>query len=369
MSANSKDDDKIIESGHVNAFFLVSERYEQNANLIEQAISKLNLVDSSIEKIVISSEDSHPLNWLDVLQNRPLFHDRSVLIIRHILKTDIPQEVLNNLKNQLKNIPEWGYVFFICENEYGDSLVQKTHEGRLQNWLKWAKSSSLEILGCIQKKSGNLSNSITHFCKENNIKIEPGAVKYLAGLYKSNPDFVFSELDRMILSLDSGSKDKVITETYVKEDLIHLNTIDIFKFVDDVMQGNIKGVIAKIHLLDDPGLQIDAWIHTKFLPVLTKQIKLVWQALTGITKDVSRSDLSRLNDLFPDKPRLYQEASWMQDKIYYTAKTWDHEKVMHANDLLSRFDSKIKGIEESASTKDALVDLILGVTSLNIKKQ
>ncbi len=342
------------EGNLARVFVLASSNYKKNNINIDLVLESIPTTKNDTEIFTINATEVECASWLDTLHNKPLFTSYCCTVIRHLLKLNLSEKEKSNLAELIAQIPSWGILILILDNEYTEGSAKKTEDNKLESWVKWAKKNSVTILG-LEEKNKNIKNAITEYCTLKNIKIEPNAVQYLSTIFRNNTELALLEIDKIIN--DSELTNIVITHQLLTSTLSHLHKIDTFKLIDEIFCGNICYVESQRYLLDE-ATNLDEWLHTHFLPVFTKQLTLIWQAITINTL----KDYPNYQQLIPSKPSISSEPSWIKNKIQQQSKMWNITKIAEVYQHLATLDNKLKGIESGSSTKDEIINLMFKCT-------
>lgn len=130
----------------------------------------------------------------------------------------------------------------------------------------------------------NINSAVTNFFE--NYKLDPGVIELLISRVGNNLDIIYQEIEKLKIY---KINDKIIT----KQDILDLTTevidVDIFKFVDDIINKNKKDAIKtykQLLKLNEEPIKIIALIASKF--------RLMYQACILTKKGYTEQQISEI---------------------------------------------------------------------------
>ena len=237
-----------------------------NKHKIEEInISKYDLEVNSIKEIL---DDATTVSLFS--SNKLIIVENSFIFSRTTKKIDNVELLENYLKQDNKDV----IIIFINPNEKLDSVK------KIVKSIK-EKGKILEF-----NPMKNINSTVKTMFDD--YKLENGIIELLINRVGNNLDLIYQEVEKL--------KIYKIEEKYItKEDILNLTTeiidIDIFKFVDDIINKNKKEAIKtykELLKLNEEPIKIIALIASKF--------RLMYQACTLTKKGYTEDQISEILD-------------------------------------------------------------------------
>lgn len=227
------------------------------------SISRYDLENDLLNSII---DDANTISLFD--SNKLIIVDNAFIFSRTTKKIDNIELIEEYLNNPNPNTT----IIFIDRLENIDSV---------KKIVKAIKSK-----GIIKEFNPlkNINNSVKEMFGD--YKIDNGTLDYFINRVGSNLEIISSEIDKLKLyKLD----DKIIT----KEDINNISTeninVDIFKFVDDIINKNKKDAIKSYREL----LKINEE-PIKIIAILSSKFRLMYQACTLTKKGLTEDKISEI---------------------------------------------------------------------------
>ena len=237
-----------------------------NKHKIEEInISKYDLEVNSIKEIL---DDATTVSLFS--SNKLIIVENSFIFSRTTKKIDNVELLENYLKQDNNDV----IIIFINPNEKLDSVK------KIVKSIK-EKGKILEF-----NPMKNINSTVKTMFDD--YKLENGIIELLINRVGNNLDLIYQEVEKL--------KIYKIEEKYItKEDILNLTTeiidIDIFKFVDDIINKNKKEAIKtykELLKLNEEPIKIIALIASKF--------RLMYQACTLTKKGYTEDQISEILD-------------------------------------------------------------------------
>lgn len=234
-----------------------------NGKFDDISISRYDLENDLLSDII---DDANTISLFD--SNKLIIVDNAFIFSRTTKKVDNVELIEEYLNNPNPNTT----IVFIDRLENIDSVKKIV--------------KSIKSKGII--KEFNPLKSINNSVKEmfGDYKIDTSTLDYFINRVGSNLEIISSEIDKLKLyKLD----DKIIT----KEDIDNISTeninVDIFKFVDDIINKNKKDAIKSYREL----LKINEE-PIKIIAILSSKFRLMYQACTLTKKGLTEDKISEI---------------------------------------------------------------------------
>lgn len=300
--------------------------------------------------------DSKPQSeWIALASTHPFMGKKRLVVVRNLLREAEPKEFL---KKQAKSLPEFSLIVLVADEEKGNDSKQKKFATHRTKWEKWVKS-----VGGYTVKFELNDRQIRMLIKEEveskNKKISTAAIQKMIELTNSDYSLIAKEIEKIALYI--GEK-----EEFRIHDIETLVTPsyewNIFRLVDSSLQGKCSESLDQLRNLVKTGDKLDEAAYMKILPMISRQVKLLWQAKLHIQNN------SPTADFYLEKPDFRKEQDWLQQKLIHQAKNITFDQLSQTLYLIAETDAKLKGIIHTSNILEALEQLILGMNK-NIQIQ
>ena len=226
-------------------------------------ISKYDLEINSIKEIL---DDANTVSLFS--SNKLLIIENSFIFSRTTKKIDNVELLEEYLKQKNEDI----IIIFVNNNEKIDSVK------KIVKLIK-EKGKIIEY-----NPLKNINNTVKNMFDD--YKLETGCIELLINRVGTNLDLLYQEIEKLKIY---KIEDKFIT----KEDILDLTTeiidIDIFKFVDDIINKNKKDAIKTykelLKLNEEP---------IKILTLIDSKFRLMYQASTLAKKGYTEEQISEI---------------------------------------------------------------------------
>ena len=199
----------------------------------------------------------------------PLIADQRVVVLNNPLAMAGGRDGNQRFLTLLNSIPETTCLILVLHDTYERrdwaALPAKSF---LRKWAAERPDSAV-IETHARPDLNGMRGWITAKANELGGQIEPGAARLLIGMIGNDTGEARQALDKLLLYVDFA---RPIDESDVSELITANNTVNIFAMIDDLVAGNAKSALIKLHQLieeqDVPGV----------LAMITRQFRLLVQA-------------------------------------------------------------------------------------------
>ena len=246
--------------------------------LIDKEVKNI-INKSKVDSINISKYDLEVNTIKEILediQTVSLFSDKKLIIIDNAFiftrtlnkKIDDVDLISDYLKSSIESVT----VVFICNSEKIDNT---------KKIVKYIKDS-----GAIKEfnKQKNINSSVKSMFDD--YKVSDDAINYLINRVGSNLEIIYNEIEKLkIYKID----DKIITKKDIEELTVENIDVDIFKFIDDIINKNKESSLKtykELLKLNKEPIKIIALLGSKF--------RLMYQASTLAKKGYTEDSISEI---------------------------------------------------------------------------
>jgi DNA polymerase-3 subunit delta len=271
----------------------------------------------------------------------PFGSPRKVTIIEDAQR--LAADVLEKLKKLLPSQLGPGAALIFVAGEAGDG---EKAQGAMQRLAGIAKN-----LGVVQTfdplERGRVGAWLAGAAKERGVNLDGGARAELTARVGSNLGALERELDKLAAyTAGRGTVSRADVEAVVPESTEY----SIFHLVDAVSEGRTADALRVLH-----GVRANNEPAQRIMPLLARQIRLVWQAKM-------LADERGAADRLPNEPNLLKMAPFVQEKTRRQARNMSWPRLRRGLRLLLDKDLALKGVEgPPVGDDEALETLVVGL--------
>ena len=308
--------------------------------------------------------DAAPVGeWISSAATAPFLGERRVVVVRNVLRID-PRLVSAAKENRaardrfvadLKSLPASALLILVADAEAASDDRQRK-----------LASAGTALAKIVVEAGGHVAEfkpdpkaakaTITAEIARHGRKIGPAALDSLLAMTGGSASRAIEEVEKLVLFTDKDA----ITEGDVHAVVFASPEWSIWKLVDAVAGGNARLALAQLRTLLTAGKKPENAALEQILPMLSRQMRLLWQARVCLDIGVRPSDAPpEIARGFPEKPNLGKEPEYRQTATMTTARGYTTPQIAACLRLLSDADAALKGMVDHLSTIDTLETMVL----------
>jgi DNA polymerase-3 subunit delta len=295
-----------------------------------------------------SGDNSTPAHWLASCGTSPFLSPRRIAVVRHLLKSDNAKDLAS------AKLPETSLLILVADEEYSATDDRK-FVPRAAAWQKAVEKVGVVYKFTIDPKA--FDGYLQQAAAESGKRLTPAAMEAFKEMTSLNLSHALSELEKVVIYVGEAPQ---ITDQDVRELVVPSREYNVFGLIDSIMQGKAGAALDQLRVLVGNGAKLEGSAMRDVFPNLTRQLRLIWQAraliegrgtLTSIPKSVS--------DQFPSHQSLLSQKDYPQRLAMRAAEKLSFDQIGQCLEVLVTTESRIKGLEPSFSTRDALEMMVL----------
>lgn len=299
-----------------------------------------------------SGDSSNPGQWLASCGTSPFLSPRRIAIVRHLLRNEDWKEIAD------AKLPETSLLILVADEEYSASDERK-FVPRTKAWEKAVEKAGLVYKFTIDPKA--FEGYLQQAASEAGKRLTPGALEAFKEMTSMNLSHALGELEKVVIYVGEAPQ---ITDQDVRALVVASREYNVFGLIDSIMQGKAGAALDQLRVLVGNTSKLETPAMRDVFPNLTRNLRTIWQAraliegrgtLTSIPKHVS--------DLFPSHQSLLSQKDYPQKLAYRAAEKLTFDQIARCLEVLVMAESRMKGLEPSFSTKDALEMMVLELVS------
>jgi DNA polymerase-3 subunit delta len=137
----------------------------------------------------------------------------------------------------------------------------------------------------------------------------------------------------------------------------------VFNMVDAAIEGNLSAALKQMGALLASQGRPDEAAFRQIVPVLNRQLRLLWQARMIVETNYSLHSVpDEISDAFPVRTNLLNEPGWIQEKAIRTASKLSFPALSEMMMAVAETDAKLKGVLPSLDTRETLECMLLRIS-------
>lgn len=298
------------------------------------------LGDAEFDMESVNADEVPAADWLARAGTSPFLSERRTVIVRHVCRAN-PKDLNFDFGKQLKGLPAHALLVLVADDEStSDDNKRKSLDAIRKEWATLAKGAD-GLVYEPKPDSRALIETLMTTAKERNRPISRPAAQLLVEMVGESYSRAVEELEKLLLFV--GDADR-ITEKDVKDVVLPSPDWNVFKLIDAVFGRRPNEALRQLRMLLGGQGKADEAAHRSIVPLLSRQLRMVWQARLCVERNVSPSTAPEdVKAAFPGRPDLGKEKDWQQSRALQAARQTDFPSLVRCFALLSDADAALKG--------------------------
>lgn len=307
--------------------------------------------------------DAKPFDeWVASAGTAPFLSDRRTVVVRNLLRSDLADESPSKVVESLKNLPETALLVLVADDESGDDNRQKRFATLRKTW-EAAVTKAGGAVCSFDVEGKELRSLIRTEVQSRGKTISLKAIEELVERCASNASAALKEIDKLVVFTHGETE---IREADVIAAVSPSYEWNVFRMIDAALGGKPAEAQKQLRILVGSSSKAEDAALRNIFPVLSKQLKLIWQARLCVEAGCSiENPPQAVLDQFPAKPSLRSEPDWSRERVLRRAQSLTLDQLRRGFEALSDVDAKLKGLAPSFSAMDSLEQFLLQVAAIS----
>jgi DNA polymerase-3 subunit delta len=295
-------------------------------------------------------------SWVSSARTAPFLSDRRVVIVRNLLRSGDVAEFAPNAKSELSGLPESALMILVADAESTDENKKRRLDKIYRDWEAAVKGAGQCVVALPSMSEGG-QRVLREQLNAAGKSITPRAAALLVEMSAGSLSYALEESEKLAAYVGDETE---IREADVRAIVVPAGEWSIFKLVDAVIGGNAAVALSQLRTLLDSASKAEDAAFQQVLPMLSRQLKLIWQARACLDAGCKLGSApEELRAGFPKKPFLPGEKDFVQNNAMRAARSLDLETIARCMAIVADTDARLKGLLPSASAEDTLQTLVL----------
>ncbi len=307
--------------------------------------------------------DAKPFDeWVASAGTTPFLSDRRTVVVRNLLRSDLADESPTKVVDSLKRLPETALLVLVADDESGDDNRQKRFATLRKTWESAVTKAGGAVCS-FDVEGKELRSLIRTEVQSRGKTISLKAIEELVERCASNASAALKEIDKLVVFTHGETE---IREADVIAAVSPSYEWNVFRMIDAALGGKPAEAQKQLRILVGSSSKAEDAALRNIFPVLSKQLKLIWQARLCVEAGCSiENPPQSVLDQFPAKPSLRSEPDWSRERVMRRAQSLTIDQLRRGFEALSDVDAKLKGLAPSFSAMDSLEQFLLQVAAIS----
>lgn len=330
---------------------------------LKEVLAALGAENNDFDTESFSADQKHPLEWLAISSQFPLFGDSRIEIVRNLCRLE-PKSIWPDVKKvdakhpfvkEALTLQPHSKVILFADDETGET-AEKRYARALPDWIKLVQACN----GCVLDTTEKVSNPVAFVKDEANKlgkKISNPAAQTLIEMLNGVPAEIRSELGKLALYV--GDTDE-IREVDVRNVTTPDPQYNVFKLVDAIVDGKAASALEITKTVFAQANKIESEIFPSVFPMLMRQFRFLWQGKVILDQGESPGRISpSTREMLPVANNLLKNQEWMQKKVIQSARNVSLHKLTTCFEILVDADAKMKGQRFASAPTETIEQMVL----------
>ncbi len=342
--------DKLFKSRVV---MLTGEEHALRLRALHELIA-LATAEGDFDLQTFESDTSAPSDWIGSAGTAPFLSLRRTVVVRHLLRC----ENLEGIEASLKALPEHALLILVADDESGDDNRQRKLGTARKHWEKLVNSTG-GIVAAFAADPKQVKAAIRAEAERLGKKLSEAGAESISEMTGASLSRAIEELEKLAIYV---GEELQIRESDIRAVVVPSREWNVFKMVDAIVDGNVHEALRQLRVLVGSQTKAEEAAFSRILPMLTRQIRLLWQARLCVEARCQPGNAPEsINRMFPEKPNIAKEPPYRQSRLIAQARRTDLPTLTFCFAAISEADGKLKGLIDAFSAIETLEHMVLSM--------
>ncbi len=294
--------------------------------------------------------------WLGSALTAPFLSEKRTVIVRNVLRISDFDDHKEAIIKGLQGLPPTAIVVLVADTEQGDEDKQKRLATVLKKWesvVSKVKGTSISFVLDASVAKRALKEAAELAGKK---LAEPG-LSLLIEMAGGSLSRSTEELEKLILYLGSET---TIREADIRSLVVPSREWKITNLVRATLSRKPQEALTQLAILFESFGKVENAAFQRILPTFTRSLRGVWQARLILDAGARLPNLpENVTAMLPLNGAITSDPEWSVNASFQMARMTNLESLATCFQLLADADARLKGILDSANTRDTLERMIL----------
>ncbi len=294
--------------------------------------------------------------WLGSALTAPFLSEKRTVVVRNVLRISDFDDYKDAIKKGLEELPASALLVFVADAEQGDEDKQKRFATVLKKWESLvAKVKGTSISFALEANA--VKRALKESAESAGKKLAEPGLSLLVEMAGGSLSRSMEELEKLILYLGSET---TIRESDIRSLVVPSREWKITNLVRATLSRKPQEALTQLAILFESFGKVENAAFQRILPTFTRNLRGVWQARLILNACARLPNLpSNVTEILPLNGPITSDPEWSVSASFQMARMTNLESLADCFQILADTDSRLKGILDSANTRDTLERMIL----------
>lgn len=292
-------------------------------------------------------------DWVASAGTAPFLAPARVVLVRHLLRAGDPKD---HRIDELSSVPDSGRLILVADEEATlDEDRQRRFSDSAKAWARAVTSAGGTVIEA-SVPPAQFSSRLRSEAEALGKSLSATAADQLKELCGGSFSRALDEVEKLALYVGDRP---AIAEADVHKAASASREHNVFRLVESIAGGEAGNAFAQLRVLFGNTSKPDD-VANRFLPSLSRQFRLVWQARAALDARVAPGEMgTRLPGALADRPRLDKEPDFVQQKALRLAKRLPLTAIAACLQEVADCDARLKGLRPATSAMDSVETMVV----------
>ena len=305
----------------------------------------------------VTAGESEPIEWIGAVTTVPFLSEKRIVVVRNLLRAGHPNEAFKEMPNRIGLLPDFARLVLVADDE---NASDSQRQSRLDNYRTAWEGEIRKSGGLVQdfRVEGKAATAqVLREAEKHGKKLSNRAAQLLLEMTGGSVSRATSELEKIALYIGDAPE---IREPDIAEVAMPSREWNVFRLVDGIIEGNAGLALSQLQILIGSATKAEGAAMGNIFPNLSRNLRLIWQARMLLDHRATVHSMpEELKRTMAEQPNLSSASEWQQQRALRAARRLQIRQLGECMEILARTDARIKGLEPSFSTVDALERMVL----------
>jgi DNA polymerase-3 subunit delta len=262
---------------------------------------------------------------------------------------------------ELAALPKTALLVLVADDETGDDERQSRLQTVLKRWTDIVAEAGGHV-AADQSSPEKVMAQVRTAAKAMGKHLTPSSASLLVEMTGGSATLALGELTKVVAY--TGERE-AIQDSDVRAVVVAEQDYNVYQLVDAIVAGDAGTALRQLRTLVTRKDKIEGQAFARIFPTIARQFRLIWQARLCLDADCRASNPSAtVLAMLPSKPRIHEEREWQQKRAVQAARRLSLAQIRRVFSELTTADARIKGMEASYSTNEAVEEMVLRLATV-----
>jgi DNA polymerase-3 subunit delta len=298
--------------------------------------------------------------WLGSALTSPFLSEKRTVVVRNVLRITDFDENKEAIVKGLKELPATAIVILVADAEQGDDDKQKRLAGVLKKWESVVAKVKGTLINFVLDTSAT-KRAVKESAESAGKRLAEPGLSLLVEMAGGSLSRSIEELEKLILYLGDEA---TIREADIRSLVVPSREWKISNLVRATLSRKPQEALTQLAFLFESFGKVENAAFQRILPTFARNLRGVWQARLILDSGARLPNLPiQVTEMLPLNGAITSDAEWSVSASFQMARATNLDSLADCFQILADTDARLKGVLDSAGTRDTLERMILEMAS------